>query len=67
MKNLTIILCLFFISCDQCDCDYVIYENGMETYRQYWNQDCEDQTLSSETYYDFDGQLIQRIIVIDCN
>ena len=69
MKNLITILylCLFFISCDQCDCEYVTYENGIEIGRQYWNQDCEDQILSSYTYYNFDGQLIQVRTVIECN
>ena len=70
MKNLITILCLclFFISCDQCDCEYVTYENGIEIGRQYWNQDdCEDQTLSVYTYYNFDGQLIQVRTVIECD
>ena len=68
MKTLITILCLFFISCDQCDCEYVTYENGIEIGRQYWNQnDCKDETLSVYTYYNSDGQLIQVRTVIECN
>ena len=69
MQNLISILylCMFAISCDQCDCEYVTYENGIEIGRQYWNQDCEDQILSSYTYYNFDGQLIQVKTAIECD
>lgn len=69
MKNLITILCLslFFISCNQCDCDYVVYENGIEIYRQDWTQHCEDQTLSGNTYYNSEGQNIHTATVIECN
>ena len=60
-------LCLFFISCNQCDCNYVTYENGIEIYRQDWSQDCEDQTLSGYTYYNFEGQIIHLTTVIECD
>ena len=69
MKNLITILCLcfFWFSCDQCDCDYVTYENGIEIFRQDWSQDCEDQTLSGNTYYNPEGQIVHLITVIECD
>ena len=69
MKNLItkLCLCVFFISCNECDCDYVTYENGIEIYRQDWNQHCEDQILSGDTYYNFEGQIIYLTTVIECD
>ena len=67
MKNLISILCLCFISCNQCDCDYVTYENGIEIGRQDWSLHCEDQTLSGYTYYNSEGQIIHLTTVIECD
>ena len=70
MKNLVTILCLclFFISCNQCDCDYVTYENGIEISRLDWSsQHCEDQTLSGDKYYNSEGQIIHLITAIECD
>jgi len=69
MKNLITILCLclFFISCNQCNCEYVTYENGIEIYRQDWSQHCEDQTLSGGTYYNSEGQYTHLITAIECD
>lgn len=56
-------------SCDTleaCDCDYVTYDNGKETYRSSWDASCGDEVLSRSTFTHYDGSVTKTITQIEC-
>jgi len=69
MKKLIIVLALVLTSCEdvfKCDCEYVTYDNGVETYRSSWDASCSDEVLSTSTYTSYDGSTIRSRTVIEC-
>lgn len=72
MKNLQILLlaALLFTACEEeeemCDCDYITYEDGKETYRSTWDASCEDEVLSESTFTYSDGSTVRTRTVIKC-
>ena len=71
MKNwiiMFIVLLGSIISCEsfKCDCEYVTYTDGRETYRSSWDASCGDETLSTSTYTNYDGTKSYSKTVIEC-
>lgn len=60
---------ILFYSCETaiCDCEYVSYENGKESYRSSWDASCEDEVLSTSTYTHYDGSTTRTVTKIECD
>ena len=75
MKKILLVLVavLAITACDEgdlldisCDCEYVTYDNGRETYRSTWDASCNSEVLSRSTYTSYDGTVINSVTQIEC-
>ena len=68
MRYLLIIASLLIMSCEDevCNCDYVSYDDGVETYRSTWDASCEDEILDEAVFTLSDGTKIYSRTEIQC-
>ncbi len=80
MKYLLVIIALFFLSCGDelteieynnfttkpCNCEFVIYVQGIEASRSEWCYSSEDELIKRVFYTGKDGETIRVRTVIEC-
>ena len=59
---------LLFASCedDVCNCEYVTYDDGVETYRSTWDASCKDELLDESVFTYSDGTKSYSRTEIQC-
>ena len=62
------IIAFFCFSCtdDNCNCQYVVYDDGKETYRSTWDASCSDELISESIYTYDDGTTTYSRTLIEC-
>ena len=73
MVLVVLVLAIGFVSCSEgdlfdvsCDCEYVTYDNGVETFRSSWDASCDDEVLNTSTYTYSDGSTVTTVTKIEC-
>ena len=69
MKKLIIVLFVSFLfSCedDVCNCEYVTYDDGVETFRSTWDASCKDELLDESVFTYSDGTKSYSRTEIQC-
>ena len=51
---------------DICDCEYVSYDDGIETYRSSWDASCENEVIDESVYTYSDGTKTYSRTEIQC-
>ncbi len=68
MVVLAFLVLIFLASCEDnvCNCEYVTYDDGVETYRSTWDASCKNETIDESVFTYSDGTKSYSRTEIQC-